>query len=84
MRSTPPSAPEIPGSGPRTESSPEGTPVPVAIDGLWGSFFSYANGTPMRTWPRRFWSRVRVVMGAPTELREASAMREAVLALLDR
>jgi 1-acyl-sn-glycerol-3-phosphate acyltransferase len=58
--------------------------VPVAIDGLWGSFFSYANGAPMRTRPRRFWSRVTVRAGAPTELRDASAMREAVLALLAR
>ncbi|MCB9615728.1 MAG: MFS transporter, partial [Sandaracinus sp.] len=58
--------------------------VPVGLHGLWGSFFSYANGTPMKTWPRRFWSRVRVRVGTPTELRDASAMREAVLALLER
>lgn len=58
--------------------------VPVALDGLWGGFFSYANGVPMKTFPRRFWSRVKVRAGAPVELREASAIREAVLALRER
>ncbi|MCU0676974.1 MAG: MFS transporter [Myxococcota bacterium] len=58
--------------------------VPVALDGLYGGFFSYANGVPMKTFPRRFWSRVRVRAGAPVELREASAIREAVLALFER
>jgi 1-acyl-sn-glycerol-3-phosphate acyltransferase len=58
--------------------------VPVALDGLWGGFFSYANGVPMKTFPRRFWSRVKVRAGAPVELREASAIREAVLALFER
>lgn len=58
--------------------------VPVALDGLWGGFFSYANGVPMKAFPRRFWSRVKVRAGAPVELREASAIREAVLALRER
>jgi 1-acyl-sn-glycerol-3-phosphate acyltransferase len=58
--------------------------VPVALDGLYGGFFSYANGVPMKTFPRRFWSRVKVRAGAPVELREASAIREAVLALFER
>jgi 1-acyl-sn-glycerol-3-phosphate acyltransferase len=58
--------------------------VPVALDGLWGGFFSYANGVPMKTFPRRFWSRVKVRAGAPVELRDASAIREAVLALFER
>lgn len=58
--------------------------VPVALDGLWGGFFSYANGVPMKSFPRRFWSRVKVRAGAPVELREASAIREAVLALFER
>jgi 1-acyl-sn-glycerol-3-phosphate acyltransferase len=58
--------------------------VPVALDGLYGGFFSYANGVPMKTFPRRFWSRVKVRAGVPVELREASAIREAVLALFER
>lgn len=39
--------------------------VPIALDGLWGSFFSYARGYPMRSWPRRFRAPVRVVAGPP-------------------
>ncbi len=39
--------------------------VPVALDGLWGSFFSYARGKPMSSWPRRFRARVRVLAGPP-------------------
>lgn len=58
--------------------------VPVALDGLWGGFFSYANGVPMKSFPRRFWSRVKVRAGAPVELRDASAIRDAVLALFER
>ncbi len=38
--------------------------IPVALDGLWGSVFSYAGGPPLKKLPRRFYSRVRVVAGA--------------------
>lgn len=44
------------------------TPVPVipmALEGLWGSFFSHKDGHALTTRPRRFWSRVRVVAGDP-------------------
>lgn len=46
------------------------TPVPVipmALRGLWGSFFSHRGGPAFSTWPRRFWSRVSVVAGEPLE-----------------
>lgn len=49
------------------------TPVPVvplALRGLWGSFFSRRFGPAMRGLPRRFRARVEVVAGravAPTE-----------------
>lgn len=39
--------------------------VPIALDGLWGSFFSYRHGYPMKSFPRRFWSKIRVAVGAP-------------------
>lgn len=56
--------------------------VPVALDGLWGSFFSYAHGLPMRFFPRRFRSRVRVRVGAPVDAAlPAGALRDRVLAL---
>lgn len=47
--------------------------VPMALRGLWGSWFSKANGRAFRKWPRRFWSRVEVVAGAPLQPHEASA-----------
>ncbi|MFA0811228.1 MFS transporter [Microbulbifer epialgicus] len=52
------------------------TPVPVipmALRGLWGSFFSHKDGHAFTTWPRRFWSRVSVVAGNPIEPPEAKA-----------
>ncbi|MCY1186338.1 hypothetical protein D9M73_272010 [compost metagenome] len=41
------------------------TPVPVipmALQGLWGSFFSR---DPAKGFFRRFWSRIRLVAGQP-------------------
>ena len=37
--------------------------VPLALKGLWGSFFSRVGGTAMTTLPRRFWSRIALVAG---------------------
>lgn len=39
--------------------------VPVALVGLWGSFFSRKEGRAMRRPFRRVWSRVEVRVGAP-------------------
>lgn len=49
--------------------------VPVALRGLWGSFFSYAGGAPLRKWPRRVWSRIEVVFGRSVAPAAASAER---------
>jgi 1-acyl-sn-glycerol-3-phosphate acyltransferase len=62
------------------------TPVPVvpmALRGLWGSFFSRKDGPAMRHPFRRFWSRIEVVAGAPVapEAALADALRAHVLAL---
>jgi 1-acyl-sn-glycerol-3-phosphate acyltransferase len=62
------------------------TPVPVlpvALVGLWGSFFSRKDGKPMRRPFRRFWSRIEVVCGAPVPPADVTAamLRERVLAL---
>ncbi len=58
--------------------------VPVAMRGLWGSFFSYAGGPPLRKWPRRFWSRIEVVIGAAVapSAATANALRARVAELL--
>jgi 1-acyl-sn-glycerol-3-phosphate acyltransferase len=48
--------------------------VPMALRGLYGSFFSRKGGkTPMTKAPRRFWSRVEVVVTAPVPGDDASA-----------
>ncbi len=53
--------------------------VPIALDGLWGSFFSYRHGYPMKSFPRRFWSKIRVVAGKPRSPQlSADELREVV------
>lgn len=39
--------------------------VPLALKGLWGSFFSHKNGHALTRLPQRFWSRVELVAGLP-------------------
>ena len=55
--------------------------VPVALRGLWGSFFSFKEGAFHNT--GRFWSRVQVVAGAPVAPAQvtAEALRDEVLSL---
>lgn len=36
--------------------------VPMALQGLWGSYFSHKDGHALAKWPRRFWSRVTVTI----------------------
>jgi 1-acyl-sn-glycerol-3-phosphate acyltransferase len=55
----------------------ERTPVPVipmALVGLWGSIFSRKGGRALSRWPRRFWTRVKLVIGAPVAPAGASAL----------
>lgn len=47
--------------------------VPLALRGLWGSFFSRHAGRAMRGLPRRLWSRIAVVSGAPVPAAQVSA-----------
>ena len=52
------------------------TPVPViplALQGLWGSFFSRRHGAAMQKLPRRFWSRIGIIAGQPIPPAEVSA-----------
>ncbi len=55
--------------------------IPVALRGLWGSFFSFKEGFFRNT--GRLWSRVQVVAGDPIAPARATAeaLRERVLAL---
>lgn len=54
----------------------ERTPVPViplALRGLWGSFFSHRGGHALSKLPRRFWSKVSIVAGASVPAAQVSA-----------
>ena len=59
------------------------TPVPVvpmALRGLWGSFFSHDGGLFRN--PKRFWSRIEIVAGDPVAPQaSADELREEVLTL---
>ncbi|CDH46342.1 MAG: MFS transporter [Candidatus Competibacteraceae bacterium] len=62
------------------------TPVPVipmALRGLWGSFFSRRYGKVMGAFPRRFWSRIELVVGEPVPPERATSalLRERVVEL---
>ncbi|WP_434359537.1 MFS transporter [Parasalinivibrio latis] len=62
------------------------TPVPVvpmALRGLWGSFFSRERGRAITKMPKRFWSRIEIVAGEPVQPKDASSavLRERVIAL---
>lgn len=56
--------------------------VPVTLEGLWGSVFSYAGGPPLTKWPRRFRARVDVSVGRALPPAHASA--EALERLISR
>ena len=47
--------------------------VPMALDGLWGSFFSHKDGHALTTRPKRFWSKVTLTAGKATEAENATA-----------
>jgi len=47
--------------------------IPMALRGLWGSWFSREKGRAFKKMPRRFWSRIEVVAGQPVPAEEATA-----------
>lgn len=55
--------------------------IPMALQGLWGSYFSYAGGLLKN--PSRFWSKVKVRAGTPIAASEATInnLRSAVVDL---
>lgn len=66
----------------------ENSPVPVipmALTGLWGSFFSHKGGYALTTKPRRFWSRVELIIQEPIAAKDASPahLQEVVQKLID-
>ncbi len=62
------------------------TPVPVvplALRGMWGSFFSYKNGPAMRCRPQKIWAPVQLAVGraVPPGMVTAGRLRCTVQAL---
>lgn len=57
--------------------------IPMALRGLWGSFFSRKGGAALRRPFRRFWSRIELVAGSPVAKEAVSAedLREKVAVL---
>lgn len=57
--------------------------IPMALQGLWGSFFSRSAGRAMRGLPRKLWARIGLRIGDSVPASEAnlSALEQRVLAL---
>uniref|UniRef100_UPI0035B11768 1-acyl-sn-glycerol-3-phosphate acyltransferase n=1 Tax=Chitinimonas sp. TaxID=1934313 RepID=UPI0035B11768 len=57
--------------------------IPMALRGLWGSFFSRKDGAAMLKFPRRAWSRIELVASAavPSEQVNAADLQQRVAAL---
>ncbi len=49
------------------------TVIPVALQGLWGSYFSREGGVALLKWPKRFWSQVTIVAGECLSSQEANS-----------
>ncbi|WP_323750099.1 MFS transporter [Marinobacter sp.] len=47
--------------------------VPLALRGLWGSFFSHCGGPALTHLPKRFWSRIHLLAEQPMSPDAASA-----------
>ncbi len=57
--------------------------IPMALRGLWGSFFSHCYGKAMSHFPQRFWSRIELIVGEPVPPEHATSalLRERVVEL---
>jgi len=47
--------------------------VPMALKGLWGSFFSHKDGNALTRRPRRFWSKVELAAAPSIDAHNATA-----------
>ncbi|RTZ16494.1 MFS transporter [Vibrio aquaticus] len=57
--------------------------IPLAIKGLWGSYFSRSKGSAFKGLPSRFWSRIEIEAGEPVapNLASTQAMHQKVAQL---
>lgn len=60
--------------------------IPMALHGLWGSYFSHKDGHALTTMPKRFWSKVSVCLTDAVDGREVNkdSLRTLVADLLDK
>lgn len=58
--------------------------IPMALNGLWGSYFSHKDGHALSTRPKRFWSKISVDLDDVVSGTEANRhlLRERVEAML--
>ena len=49
--------------------------VPMAIKGLWGSYFSRQQKGMLLKWPRKLFAKVELVASAPVPAEQATAKR---------
>ena len=47
--------------------------IPMALKGLWGSFFSHKDGGALTKLPKRFWSQVDLVASDPIPANQVTA-----------
>jgi hypothetical protein len=47
----------------------------MALDGMWGSYFSKKDGEHFQRPFRRFWSKVQLVVGPPISANDVSATK---------
>ncbi|WP_419796140.1 hypothetical protein [Vibrio artabrorum] len=60
--------------------------IPMALKGLWGSYFSRYKGRACKGLPTRFWTKLEIEAGKPISPNEASCelLRQAVAKLRGR
>ncbi len=49
--------------------------IPLALRGLWGSFFSHKDGNALSRRPKRFWSKIEFLAGQPVKPDKVTADR---------
>ncbi|KOO10386.1 hypothetical protein AKJ18_34520 [Vibrio xuii] len=57
--------------------------IPMALKGLWGSYFSRYKGSACKGLPTRFWSKLEIEAGepVPSEIATTTLMHEKVSTL---
>ncbi|MFS1861970.1 MFS transporter [Vibrio lentus] len=57
--------------------------IPMALKGLWGSYFSRFKGSACKGWPNRFWTKIEIEAGRPILPKDTSCetLRQSVAEL---